>query len=112
MIKSKLPKLNTNSLVDRFAKIAIGQDRALLYSELAEYNRLYKEMRAIEDELKGRLGDQRRALLTLYSHDNAQVRLQAAGATLAVEPSAARELIEAIASSRKHPQAGYAGMNS
>lgn len=67
-------------------------------------------MRAVEQELQARPGDQRRALLALYTHSNAQVRLQAAGATLAVAPAVARDLIETIASSREFPQAGDAGM--
>jgi hypothetical protein len=48
--------------------------------------------------------------MTLYDHPNAQVRLKAATATLGVVPEAARALIEDIASSRKFPQAGDAGM--
>jgi hypothetical protein len=36
--------------------------------------------------------------------------LQAARATLAVEPAAARSVIESIAQGRKFPQAGDAGM--
>jgi hypothetical protein len=67
-------------------------------------------MVAIRDELKSRPGDQRRALLSLFDHENAQVRLQAARATLAVEPAAARSVIESIAQGRKFPQAGDAGM--
>lgn len=67
-------------------------------------------MVAVRDELKNRPGDQRQALLTLYEHENAQVRLQAARASFAVAPEAARALIENIANSRKFPQAGDAGM--
>ena len=50
------------------------------------------------------------ALTVLYEHGNAQVRLQAAGATLAVEPGTARRVMEAIAASKTFPQAGHAGM--
>ena len=39
-----------------------------------------------------------------------QVRLNAAKLTLAVAPKAAREALEAIASSHHYPQAGDAGM--
>jgi hypothetical protein len=110
MKPAQLKEMSVEGLVDRFAAICIDQDQALLYSELAKFNRLYAQMRAIEEELKARQGDQRRALLNLYTHPNAQVRLQAAGATLAVAPDMARRLIESIASSRKYPQAGDAGM--
>jgi Domain of unknown function (DUF2019) len=68
-------------------------------------------MVAIEDELKARAGDQRRELLSLYSHPNAQVRLNAIKATLAVAPELARRALQAIADSREYPQAGDAGMS-
>ena len=68
------------------------------------------EMDAIKTELKSRAGDQRRALLGLYQHRNAQVRLKAAVATLAVAPEAARRKLQEIADSREYPQAGDAGM--
>src|SRR5262249_46404110 len=55
-------------------------------------------------------GDQRRALLPLYDHPNAQVRLKAVKATLAVAPERARRMLEIIADSREYPQAGDAGM--
>mgnify|MGYP000129579185 CR=1 FL=1 len=110
MKPAKLKEMSSDELVRRFAAICTSQDEALLYSELAKFNQLYKAMRAVEDELKSRPGDQRRALLALYDHSNAQVRLQSAGATLAVAPDAARALIETIARSRKFPQAGDAGM--
>lgn len=106
----KLQTMPVEALVERFAAICEAQDEALLNSELATFNRLYKEMRAVEDELKDRPGDQRQALLTLYTHPSAQVRLQSAGATLAVAPDPARQLIETLAKSRKFPQAGDAGM--
>ena len=106
MTKSDLSNMAIGSLVDRFVAIGLAQDHALLYSELAEYNRLYEKMRAIEEELKRRPGDQRRVLSTLYSHENLQVRLQAAGATLALEPDAAREIVTAIAESKKASASG------
>jgi hypothetical protein len=67
-------------------------------------------MDAIEEELKVRPGDQRRALIPLYNHPNVQVRLKSAIATLALAPDAARRQIQDIADSRDYPQAGDAGM--
>jgi hypothetical protein len=52
-----------------------------------------------------------KALDSLFEHPNMQVRLNAAKATLAVAPKAARQALEAIAASRHHPQAGDAGMS-
>jgi hypothetical protein len=110
MKRTNLEEMTVDQLVDRFVSICLDQDQALLYSDIAKFNRLFKQMRATDDELKSRPGDQRRALLALYTHPNAQVRLQAARASLAVAPDAGRSLIETIASSRKYPQAGDAGM--
>jgi hypothetical protein len=102
--------MSAAELVDRFTESCLEQDQALLYSGISRFNRIYQEMVAVRDELKNRPGDQRQALLTLYEHENAQVRLQAARASFAVAPEAARALIENIANSRKFPQAGDAGM--
>src|SRR5262245_28873078 len=104
MRATRLDSMSTEQLVERFAAIALDQDRALLYSDIRKYNRLFDQMEMVEAELKLRSDDQRRALLSLYNHANAEVRLKAAKATLAVEPALARNMIETIANSRKYPQ--------
>ncbi len=109
MKRFKPEAMTVDQLIERFAAMALDQDRALLYSEIKKYNRLFALMELIEAELKRRPGDERRALLRLYDHPNKQVRLQAAQASLAVAPEAARSVIEAIAAG-KGPQAGAAGM--
>jgi hypothetical protein len=102
--------MTTEELVGRFVRIALDQDKAIRYDDNATFNRLFDQMNAIEEELKGRPGDQRRALIPLYSHLNTQVRLKSAVATLAVAPEAARRELQTIADSRHYPQAGDAGM--
>jgi hypothetical protein len=67
-------------------------------------------MDALRQELKSRPGDQRRALTPLYSHPNAQVRLNAAKSTLALAPEVARATMQAIIDGREFPQALDAGM--
>jgi hypothetical protein len=67
-------------------------------------------MFAVTHELKRREPDAGLALTKLLDHPNFQVRLQAAKATLAVAPDAARKVIEAISESSRFPQAGDAGM--
>jgi hypothetical protein len=99
-----------DQLLERFIAIGLDQDKALLRGEYAKFNRLFDEMVAIEQELRERHGDQRRELLRLYDHPNAQVRLNAVKATLAVAPESARSKLRAIAASREYPQAGDAGM--
>ena len=106
-----LTKATVDNLVMRFAQIGVEQDGALLKDEIGKFNRLYKEKDGILKELKARSGDQRRALMALYRHENMQVRLNAAKATLAVAPVEARKMLELIADSRLYPQAGDAGMS-
>jgi hypothetical protein len=102
--------MTTNELVERFATIGVEQDKALRTDDLQRYKRLCLQMRAIDDELKARPGDQRRSLIALYEHPNFQVRLMAAKLTLAVAPESARRMLELIRERRHQPQSGDAGM--
>jgi hypothetical protein len=108
---TNLQGMTVDQLVERFSSISLEQDRALRVGTIAKVNRLFDELELVEQELKLRDGDQRRALLTLYDHPNAQVRLKAVKATLAVAPEAARRMLQIIADSREYPQAGEAGMS-
>lgn len=110
MKRMRLQDATVAQLVDRFTVIGVDQDRALLRREHAKFNRLFDEMVAIEEELKARDGDQRRELLRLYDHPNAQVRLNALKATLAVAPELALRTLQALRESREYPQAADAGM--
>lgn len=111
MKRTNVQSKTAEQLVERFVAIALDQDQALLMDQIAKFNQLFDEMIAVEDELKAREGDQRQALLQLYEHPNAQVRLNAVKATLAVAPQAAREMLQIIADSKEYPQAGDAGMS-
>src|SRR5947199_6560858 len=94
-----LKSVSTDELVDKFTTFALEQDEAMLCGEQANVNKLFWKLAAITDELKSRPGDQRTALLRLYDHSNAQVRVKAIKATLAVAPQAARRALETLASS-------------
>ena len=111
MKRDDLRAMTVDQLVELFAEITREQYRAIAKDDNAKYNRLFSRMDAVEQELKGRDGDQRQALLRLYTDLNAQVRLAAAKATLAVAPEDARRLLRAIADSHDNPQAGDAGMS-
>lgn len=100
--------LSQEQLVARFLVIALEQDQALLFDEYGRYNRLYDKMEAVEAELRNRDGDQRTLLLSLYEHDNAQVRLKAALATLALAPDASRAVLQEISDSNRYPEAASA----
>jgi cytochrome c oxidase assembly protein Cox11 len=111
MTQDKLRKMTTDQLVNEFAASATRQGDALLQNNQSEVNRLYWRLDAIKDELQARPGDQRRGLLRLYDHPNAQVRLKAAKATLAIAPGAARNVLEMIKASKWEPQSLEAGMS-
>lgn len=84
-----------------------GNSGRLLPDVEAQLSREYVELARIEeDELNACDGDQRRELLRLYDHPNAQVRLNAVKATLAVTPEPARRSLRAIPNSREYPQGG------
>ena len=109
MKRINLRDLSTDELVERFAAIAIDQDRAIFQDETAKYSRLYRQMDEIDNELKSRPGDQRRALAQLYDHPNIQVRLKAARRSMELMSDAARPVLEKIAKSGAYPQAADAG---
>ena len=95
-------------LVERFTALALGQFKAELHGEIAKYNRLFRELIAIEQELKNRAGDQRTALVSLFVHPNPQVRLMAAQLTLAVARTSACQTLQEIWDRNEFPQAAFA----
>lgn len=107
--KRDLSSLTEQALLDLFVKYAIEQDDALLGFEVARSNRMYWAIKDVTNELKSRPGDRRRALIPFYRHGNPQVRLKAAEATLALEPVAARAVLESLCSIHG-PQRLDAGM--
>jgi hypothetical protein len=111
MTARKLQAFSIAELVERFVQLGIAQDEADLDGDIARYNRLYKAIDLVREELKMRPDDQRVALLSLYGHANMQVRLIAAKSTLAVAPAAARRQLQLIADSKHYPQAGSAGVS-
>lgn len=111
MKQIEIAKMTVDQLVDRFFSAALEQDQALLDDDIPKVNRLFDKLEDVEGELKARTGDQRTALLQLFSHPNAHVRLKAAKATLAVAPKRARRMLQDISDSKEYPQAGEAGMS-
>jgi len=111
MKKNELSTLTVDDLVQCFAEITRGQDKAILVGQTAKFNRLFDRMMEVHDELKRRPGDQRYALVRLFDFPNMQVRLQAAKLTKEVAPLEARAQLQAIVDSKWLPQAGDAGMS-
>ena len=111
MRKIELSAVSVDDLVQRFAAVTREQDKALLVGQTAKFNRLFDRMMEIYDELKRRPGDQRSALVSLFTYQNMQVRLQAAKLTKEIAPLEARAQLQAIVDSKWFPQAGDAGMS-
>jgi hypothetical protein len=105
MKRLKFENLTVNQLVERFVAIALDQDEAIFMHNNAKFNRLFEQMDAIKQELASRAGDQRRELIPLHGHPNAQVRLKSAIATLALAPAAARRTLQIISDRQEYPQA-------
>jgi hypothetical protein len=95
---------SVQELVARFVSIGLAQYDALYVVDTKKYNRLYGKMEDIRNELKRRVGDQRRALLPLLDHPNAQVRMKAAHTVLAISPDIARKALESVRDSGILPQ--------
>jgi hypothetical protein len=110
-LKLKLKTMSVDQLVEQFRDFALAQDDALLGGEQRRVNALFWKLADIADELKSREGDQRTALMRLYDHPNAQVRVKAIKNTLAVAPEKARRALEILAASKEYPAAGEAGMS-
>ncbi|MGE0564706.1 MAG: DUF2019 domain-containing protein [Pseudolabrys sp.] len=110
MTNKSLRVISTEQLVHRFTEFALAQDRAELRGDIRQVNALFDKIEAIKTELKSRPNDGRRALVPLYNHPNAQVRLKAAKATLAIEPERARQVLVTIKERQEQPQALDAGM--
>lgn len=108
MTRVTIEQMTVDQLRERFTEIALAQDKAVRVDDSAAYNRLFRQMEAIEDELARRDGDQRRELLPLLDHANAQIRLKAALATLSVAPEVARRTLQRISDRQEYPQAADA----
>jgi Domain of unknown function (DUF2019) len=91
-----LDQLTIDDLVQQFLALTLAQYEARFPSQTSKYNRLYHQMNEVSDELKRREGDQRRALLPLINHENAQVRLMAASSLLTIVPDRAKRALESV----------------
>jgi len=108
MKKVVLEQMSVDELVNHFLALTLDQGQALYYEDNPKYNALFRNMISVEQELKSRAGDQRRALAKFLKHSNLQVRLMAALATLPVEPVQARAMLQKISDANIYPQAADA----
>ena len=105
MNRIKLQNSTVEQLIAQFLDIALRQHEAMRRNRNSEYNRLFDQMEAVEQELRKRTGDQRRALLPLLDHPNPQVRLKSAIATLSIAPVMARQTLQTISDREEYPEA-------
>lgn len=52
--------MTVDQLVDRFAEIGVAQDTAELMGVISKFNKLYRQMREVDTELRARGADRRR----------------------------------------------------
>ena len=109
MTVTDLSSRSVSELVEQFRILALAKNEALETDQDARYKRRYWKLDAVQQELRARAGDQRRALAELYDHPNPQVRLDAAMATLVVLPDRARAAPRMIIDRVEFPQAADAG---
>jgi hypothetical protein len=108
MKRTALGNATVDELVERFVRLCVEQGIEMDRGDVPRVNRLFDDIEAVKRALKLRPGDQRRALIDLYEHENMQVRLKAAEATLAIVPQAARQALEHIKASGWLPQSAEA----
>lgn len=108
MTKQSFSGMSTDQLVELFAENGIEQDRLLRLSQVSKFKKVFGVMSGIYAELKRRGPQALLALTRLYDHPNMQVQVQAALLTVEVCPDDARLALEAIAKTRRMPQAADA----
>ncbi len=110
MKRLELGDMTIDQIIEEFARIGIEQDDAEIEGNTSRYNKLYRRIVLIDQELRARGPEARKALSQLYNHPNIQVRLNAATRTLGVLPAEARALLERIRKAHHGFQSLDAGM--
>ena len=87
---------SVEELAARFLQLSLEEDKWEREYVGARANRAIRERFSAEEELKQRDGDKRRVLVQFYEHPNVQVQANAASATMALFPDAARRKMEHI----------------
>ena len=109
MKKTGLRKLTTPELVARFEKLTLDQEIEMLALESGRYNKLYRQIAAVIDELKHRDGDRRRDLFRLLDHESLHVRYLVASHCDEIDPARSRPILREIADCGMQPYALNAG---
>jgi hypothetical protein len=110
MSRDNLKHMSDAALISEFRGHALEQEAALLESNTARYNRLYKKIKSIDSELRARGPEARKALLVLLDDPNLRVRYEAAARCVAIDRARAVSTLKQIVASRQMPEEGWAGM--
>ena len=65
MKHASLAEMTVDRLVERFAEIGVAQDTAELMGEISKFNKLYRQMKDVDTELRARGEDPPRPAATL-----------------------------------------------
>lgn len=110
MSATDLTRLKNEDLVVRFREHALKKSDVLLDSNTRAANRLVDKMYAIDQELRRRGPDARKALTALMDDPDIRVRYEAARRLLAVAPERALATIQAVENQHFMPVSAEAGM--
>ncbi len=109
-MKADLRQLSEADLIERFRALALQKSKFLLDSNTRPLRRNYDDMEAIDQQLRSRGPEARRALAALLDDEDMRVRYEAARRLLAVVPERALTTVQAIANRHLMPVSGEAGM--
>jgi hypothetical protein len=102
--------MSIEELLKHFEDACLEQYDTWITDDIEKFNEEYWILVAVKDELKARDPPARRSLLRLLSHENPQVRLQAAKFVYPAAPEEAKACLEDIRKARLPDQSLDAGM--
>jgi hypothetical protein len=102
--------MSINELIETFRNTCLEQYDTYITDDRDVYNNNYNIQTEITNELRSRGPDARRSLLALLTHENPQVRLQAAKCVYPAAREEARMCLQALAAAGLPDQSLDAGM--
>jgi hypothetical protein len=110
MISVNYSAMTIDHLLKLFEEACLAQYDTYVTGEVTKRNINFRILVSIKDELKARGVEARRSLLRLLSHENPQVRLQAAKFVYPVAREEAKKQLQDISIAKLPDQSLAAGM--
>lgn len=110
MSKINYSEMTIDQLLKRFEHACLEQYDTYITGNTKKFNTNFRMLVSIKDELKARGVEARRSLLRLLSHENPQVRLQAAKFVYPVAREEAKKQLQDISIAKLPDQSLAAGM--